>query len=138
MKLTRVCLGVNQDKVYYKGTGLGGNSSVGQDYDASSVEDQTVIAADLIDVDHGPAVRLCECAQHVQTQGPLMDRVGRAGNIDDHRGAFGNQFSDRIAFIERFRPECFIVPDIFTDGDAQVLVAEGEDILSRGRLKISG
>ncbi len=48
-----------------------------------------------------------------------------------------HQFGDRIALVERLGPKRFVVPNIFTDGDAQILAAKGEYVLGCGRLKIS-
>ena len=98
-----------------------GDSAVGHYGEAAAVENQTVIPADLIDIDDRACVMAREGAQHVDAEIALVDRVGRGGNIDDNFGALGDQFGYGVAFVERLGPEIFVIPDIFADRDSQLL-----------------
>ena len=97
-----------------------GDSAVGHDGQAAAVENQTVVSADLIDIDDGLVMMTRERTQHVDAQSALVDGVGRRGNIYYYFGALGDEFGYGVAFIQGLRPEILIVPDIFADGNSQI------------------
>ena len=55
MQIARCRFRVEDNQVFDEGACLRGDSAVGQDDDAAAIEDQAVIAADLIDIDDGQA-----------------------------------------------------------------------------------
>ena len=59
--------------------------------------------------------------EHLDAQKSLVDGVRRRRNIDEKRSSLPDQFSDGIAFVERFGPEILVVPDVFADGDTEFL-----------------
>ena len=68
-----------------------------------------------------------------EAQAAFVDGVGRGGDIQKDSSSLRDDFGDGIAIVAAIGPESFVVPDVFTDGDAQLLVAESVDgLLVRG------
>ena len=79
----------------------------------------------------------CNRAQHIHSQSPFVDGVGRSRDIDDDTGSLRRQFGYRVAIVAPHRPEILIVPDVFTNRNSQFFLAKRKNLLFRSRLKIS-
>ncbi len=67
---------VEEDQSSSKTFRAGGYAAVGHEGDARAVEDQAVVAADLIDVNDGDVMFARDGLQHVVTERALVDCVG--------------------------------------------------------------
>src|SRR5579863_879671 len=105
---------------------------------AGAVENEAVIAANLIDVDDGDFVMAREGAQHVSAEIAFVEIVGRGRNIDKDSSSLPDQFGDGIALVEALRPKLFVVPTILANGDAELLAGVFEIGLRARGLEIAG
>ena len=64
--------------------------------------------------------------------------IGRSGDVDEDAGALGDQFGDGIAGVHGRGPEGFVVPDVFANGDAELLAVEAVDVLLVAGLEVAG
>ena len=88
-----------------------------------AVENNLVVASDLIDHDRRDLVPPHHGAEHLFAQFPFAQVERRAIDADDHAGALLHQLVDRIAPVEPMRPELFVVPGVFADGERYVAFA---------------
>ena len=65
--------GVEEDEVFFEGFGLGADFAGGGEGDARAIEDQGVVAADLVDVDDGTLVMEGGGTKHAQAEETLVD-----------------------------------------------------------------
>ncbi len=75
--------------------------------------------------------------QHLETQRPLIQRVRRRGNIDQHAASLLHNFVYRVALVQLLRPKSRFVPRVFANRNAQQFRAERKRKLSFRRLKIA-
>ena len=68
--------GVEEDQIFFEGFGAGGDAAVGHEGHAGAIENQAVIAADLIHVHDRDAIFPGDVLQHVVAQRALVDGVG--------------------------------------------------------------
>jgi len=129
---------VEEDEVFFEGFGLRGDVAVGGEGHAGAVEDERIVAADLVDVDDRPAVLLGDGAKHFDAQGALVDGVGRGGNIQKDAGSLLDELGDGVAGVAGLGPEILVVPDVFADGDAQLFVTEAINVIPFARLEVAG
>src|SRR5712692_10296085 len=83
------------------------------------------------------AVTASERLQDAQPQVALVNRIGGCGEIKQDRSSLPHELSDRVAIIKALGPEVFVIPDVLTDGDAELLAAQREDALRFGRLEVT-
>ena len=114
-----------------------GDAAVGGERDARAVEDERIVAAHLVDINHGALMGTRQGVQHFETHGAFFDGVRRRGDINDDAGSLRHEIDDRIRLVELLGPEIFVVPDVFADGDAQLLAAERKNLLARRGLEIA-
>ena len=130
--------GVEEDEVFFKGLGLGGDFAAGGEGDAGAVEDERVVAADLVDIDDRALVVQSDGTEHAEAEEAFVYGERGGGEIDEDAGALGDEFGDRIAGVHGGGPEGFIVPDVFADGDAELFLGEAVDVLFFAGLEIAG
>ncbi len=129
--------GIEEHQVFFKRARLRGNFAFSGESHAGAIKDQAVIAADLIHVNDGTAMVDSDGAQHLKPQASFVDGVRRGGDIQKNGSSLRDDFGDGVAIIAAIGPEILIVPDVFANGDAQLLVSEPIDGLSISRLKIA-
>ena len=129
--------GVEEDQVFRKRFGLGGYFSVRRQRNARTIENEAVVSSYLIHVDHRPFVGQSNGAQHLETQRALVERIGGPGEIQQHRTSLPDNFADRVAFVKLLGPEILVVPDVFADGDAQLLAVQAKHVLAIRRLEVT-
>jgi len=106
--------------------------------DGVAVEDEFVVAADLVDVDDGkvPAFGL-EGEEFVAVFVFSQDEGG-GGDVEEEVGAgFGEGF-DGVEVVEGAFDEFFIVPEVFADGDAERLIVDESDFRVWAGLEVAG
>ncbi len=129
---------VEQNEVLFKPFGLRSDFACSGEGGAGTIEDQRVVAADLIDV-NDRAVVVDSCGtKHTKAKEAFFDGERRSGNVDENASALLDQFGDGVAGVHRRGPERFVVPDVFANGDAELLLVETVDVLFVARLKIAG
>ncbi len=114
----------------------GDQLAVGIQDQAGSVEDEIVVAAHLIDEHQRAAPAAGGGGQHARAQVPLLDGVGRGGDVDQDLGALGHQLLDGIFPVQPLRPEVGVVPDVLADRDAEAAAAQFDAGDVGGRLEI--
>ena len=121
--------------------GAGEEFAVRADGEAGAVEDERVVAADLVDHDDRNAVALGDGGEHVEADLALVAPVGRGGDVDDKRaGAFASlahEFVDGIDGVEARGPEGLVVPGVFADGEGDAFAAEAEWLLAFGGREVA-
>ena len=132
------CDAIEQDDVLLKSLGLGGHFPAGGQGHAGAIEDQRIVPAHLVDINHRALVMDGNGAKHVHAQEALVNGVRRSGNINEHAGAKGDEFGDGITGVERLVPEVFVVPDVFADRDAELFAAHAVDVLLIAWLEVAG
>ncbi len=106
-------------------------------YQARSIEQQTVVPANLVHHRHGNPLIFCNRRQHVMSQLPLPKPEWRSRNIEHEIAARSYQFFDRIDAIKPPVPETLVVPGVFANGQSHLLVTQAEQMLARGGSKIA-
>src|SRR6185437_7827298 len=114
-----------------------GHATVDVEGDARTVEDKTIVSADLIHVNDGEFMVAGESLEHVDALAAFVQIVGRRGNIKQDASSLPDEFGDRIAIVHALRPEIFVVPTIFANGDSQLLAVKSEIRLRARGLKIT-
>ncbi len=110
---------IDDEEVFFEIFALGDDISVGVEDGGIAIEDQFVVAADLIDVDDG----------HVPAFGLELKSLWRysffprtKGEAEMLRRIFGTglrECADGIEMVEGAFEEFFVVPEVFADGDAE-------------------
>ena len=111
--------------------------AVGVECQAAAVEDQVVVAAELIDVHDRHVMLPRHAAEHLFAAPVFADRERRCRQIDDRVGARADQLFDRIVVVAAALPEVAIVPDVLADADAEPASAELEDLRAVVRLEVA-
>ena len=137
MEIAREGFRLEADQVFFKGTTLRDDFSFGVENDAGSVEDQAVVAADLIHHRNRNLVLARDRGQHVAAHFAFADPERRRGNVQNNVAARAYQRVDRIHRVQAFGPEELIVPGIFADGKRHAASAEGKQILAFCRSEIA-
>src|SRR6185437_14574362 len=130
--------GVENDEIFFERMRAGDEIAFGVEADAGTVENETVVAADLIDVDDGNFVMAREGAEHVGAEVALVEIVGRGGDVNEDVSSLPYELGDGIAIVEALRPIIFVVPGVFADGDAELLVGEFDIGLRARGLEVTG
>ncbi len=115
----------------------GGDGAIRRDRDARTIKYETVVAANLIDVDDGNVMLAGESAKHVEPEAALVNRVRGSRDIQKNAGSLPHKLGDGIAFIQALCPEIFVVPGILANGDAELLFVEANDRLRMRGLEIT-
>ena len=130
-------LGVEIDQVFLERLRLRDHLSVGRNHQARSVEDQAVVAPDLVHHRDRNFLILCDGRQHVAAQFALAQPKRRRGNVEHEVSAGADQFFDRIDAIQPPVPEALVVPGILTDGQSHLLAAKAEQLLALGGSEVA-
>ena len=93
--------------------------AAGRHQHGAAVEEQRVVAADLVDVGDGHAVTAGRGGQHPLPQRRLAQRVGRGREVGHQPRPRGHQLAHRIAVVPRPLPEALVVPDVLADREPQ-------------------
>ena len=80
-----------------------------------AVEDELVVAADLVQVDERPPMLDGLLPDHVTAQRGLAHRERARRDVDEQVDAGGREIRNRIARIQLPRPERRVVPDFLAD-----------------------
>src|SRR6516225_7077708 len=130
--------GIKEDEVFFEGFGLCGDSALGRESHAGTVEYQGVVSADLIYIHNGTFVMARDGSQHADAQVALVDGAGGGGDVEKNAGTLGGEFKNGIASVHGRRPEVLVVPGVLANGDTELLVVEGINVLAISRLEIAG
>jgi hypothetical protein len=106
-----------------------------------AVEDQLVVAADLVDVDQ----RLVEAAdlfaEELEAEVVFADDERAGAGVDQKLSAGGVQVGDRVLVIEPPGDQFLVVPEVFADRQARGQVADANEVfglIDRAGLEIAG
>ena len=102
-----------------------------------SVEDQLVVAADLIDIEEVAAVLHRLLPDHLTAEVGLPDGERTCGDVDEQARVLRRELADRVAIVQPFRPEILVVPDILADGDPHSRVVHDERLDVVGRFEVA-
>ena len=119
-------LGIEIDKIFFERPSLRDDVAFRIEHDAGAIEDQAVIAPDLIDQRDRNLVVACDGNQHVAAQFALADPERRRRDVEHEVSARANQSLDGIDRVQAFGPEQLVVPCVFADGKCHPVTAEGE------------
>ncbi len=139
--------GVEEDKVFGEGGGLGDEAAVGAEGERGAVEDERIVSADLVAHGDDGVVALGEGAEHLAADGSLALPEGGGGDVEDDAGlgALGpivegpglHEALDRVDRVKAAGPETLIIPGVFTNGDGEGLAVEGGQGLGLGGLEVA-
>src|SRR5258708_38886626 len=90
---------VEQDNIFLEGFGLRCDMAVGGESHAGAVENERIVAADLVNVNDRAGMLLGDGAKNFYTQGALVDGVGRGGDIQQDAGSLLDQLSNGVARV---------------------------------------
>ena len=112
--------------------------AVGAEHAAAAVEDEIVVAAELVHVGDRQAVLQRHAAQHLFAPPVLAGRERRRRHVEDDGGAGGGELVDRIVMVAAPLPEIAIVPDVLADADADAGAGDVEQLRRRDTARSSG
>ena len=130
----RIC--VEEDYVFGEGGGLRDDFAFGVEDEGGAVEDEGVVAADLVDHDDEGIVAAGEGGEHVLAHLALAAPVGRGGDVEDDAGRrvdvglgdlfvpFAHELVDGVDGVEAAGPEALVVPRVLADGDGEGLAVD--------------
>src|SRR5262249_15769405 len=95
----------------------------------AAVEDQTVIAANLIHHDHRTTKIGCDVLKHLATQLNFADMKWRCRNIQHQVTAGANQLFHGINAVQTLVPEVLVVPGVFANGQRDSATVERNQLL---------
>ena len=110
--------------------------AVSRERAAAAVEDEVVVAAHLIHIEHRRVVLGCEASEHSFAQQILAGGERRRREIDDGFSARSGQVPNRVEVIAAPLPEIAIVPDVLADADAETPIANLEDFRTARRFEV--
>ena len=110
---------IDDDEVLVEIAGAHEQGAVGIEPGRMAVEDQLVVAADLIQIEKWAAVLDCLLPNHLAPEARLAHRERARRDVDEDAGAGRGELGDRIAGVEPLRPESRVVPDLLADGHAE-------------------
>ncbi len=134
---------VEQNEVFCKGGGLRGHVTLGREGERGAVEEEAIVAADLVDHGDRNAVTLCEGGEHAAPGGLLAAPEGRCGEVEhDARcatvgRALRHQALHWIVRVQAVGPETLVVPCVFADSYCQNLVVELDERLGVAGLEVA-
>ncbi len=102
-----------------------------------SVENQFIVRADGVDLHERHAFVAGDALEHREPRLLLADVPRRGGQVEDEVGALGDEFLHRVAAIAAVGPEIFVVPDVFTNRDAELAAIEREGRGAFRRLEVA-
>ena len=130
-------LGVEIDQVLLERLRLRDYLSIGRNHQARSVENQAVVAPDLVHHRDRNFLILRDGREHVAAQFALTQPKWRGGNVEHEVAAGSNQFFDRVDAIQTLVPETLVVPGILTDSQSHLVAAKAEQLLALGGSEVA-
>ena len=137
MTVTLSGLGVVEDQVGLKGLGLRANTAVGGDDETRSIENELVVAADLVHHRNRNLKPAGDGLKHLETHLALAHVIRRGGNVDEQVHSLGGKFLHRVALVKFAVPKLLVVPDVLADGDRHARAVDLVDRLAFRRLKVA-
>ncbi len=119
---------VDDDEVLLEERGAGPDAAASVEGHRPAVEDQLVVPADEVHVDHGDAPVASEPREHPSPQAglPLGERRGR--DVDDQVGPARQERLSRVVAIETaLAEEVLVVPEVLADREADPPAAEPDE-----------
>ena len=104
---------------------------------AAAVEDQVVVAADLVHVGDVHPMAAGEHAEHLLAHRLLAGRERRRRQVDEDAGAEALDGVDRIGQVARPLPEVAVVPDVLTNADRGAHPRHLERLEAGARLEVA-
>ena len=77
---------VEEDEIFGEGGGLGEQLAVGREDEGGAVEDELVVAADLVGHDDEGGVATGDGGEHLAAESALAVPEGRRGDVEDEAG----------------------------------------------------
>ena len=102
-----------------------------------AIEDEAVVAADLVAHEDGDVVAMGNGGEHLAAHFALGVPEGRRGEVDVDGRILAHQLFQRIEGVETARPEVLVVPGIFADGDGEAQTVEFDDLLAAGGQEVA-
>ena len=102
-----------------------------------TVKNQFVIRADGVDLGQRNFLVTRHAAQHFEASFFFAGVPRRGGQIKNQLRALRDEFAHRIAPVNPFRPEIFVVPDVLANGDADFPTLKNKRFNLRRRFKIA-
>ena len=140
-------LGVDEDEVLGEAGRAGDDVTFGREHDRGAVEDEAVVAADLVDHEDEGVVMLCDGREHALADLRLALIEGRGGDVEDEarmtvegrrlRLPLAHERVDGVDGVELARPEALVVPCVLADGDRERLAVDHGERLRNGGLEVT-
>ena len=107
------------------------SSPLGIEGQRGAVEDEAVVAADLVAHEDGNAVAPGDGGQHLAAHFALGMPERRGREVDVEGGILAHQLFHRIDGVETARPEVLVVPGVLADGDGEANAIQLNHMLGR-------
>src|SRR5256885_11589449 len=88
------------------------------DHDRRAVEEELVVAADLVDVDERRAVAAGDAREELLARLPPASGGRRRRNVEEDLGALARQLVDRVLAVEPRAANLVVEPEVLADRDA--------------------
>ena len=113
------------------------DGAVGAEHAASPVEDEIVIAAELVHVRDRQTMFQRHAAEHLLAPAMFAGGERRCRHVQDHADAGGRELIDRIVMVAAPLPEVAIVPDVLADADPDPRAGDVEELRAVVRLEVA-
>ncbi len=129
---------VGDEEVFFEVFGLGDDVALGVEEDGVAVEDEFVVAADLVDVGDGEVPAASLVGEEFVAVVVFSEYEGGGGDVEEELGAGVGECGDGVEVVEGAFEEFLIVPEVFADGDADGDVVDGGEFDIGAGLEVAG
>src|SRR5579864_6072883 len=126
MHLASQSLRIEIDQVFFKREPLRDYIAFTIEDQAGAIEDETVVAANLVDQNNGDFMLPGDAGQHVTAQFALADPERRGRNVQYEIPAGLDQGVHGIDGIEALHPKLLVVPCVLADRERHAIAAESK------------
>ncbi len=128
---------INDQHIFFEAFGARQEAALGVEGATSAIEDQIVIAANLIDVGEGKAVAARHLPEHALAQFLLACGERRRRKIENGVGAGLDKDLDGVFVVAAPLPEISVVPDILADTHAKAAAVPFEHLRAVRGLEVT-
>ena len=126
------CGALDHHDVFREGSSLSDERAVGSDAERGAIEDEAVVAADLVADEDRQMMAFGDGREHALAGEDLAVPEGRRGDIEQQRRLLLHQVFDGVDGVETLRPEVLIVPGVLADRYGEAFSFEVDDLLAGG------
>src|ERR1035438_925656 len=108
---------VDQDEIFFERSRRSNDLALSVHGEATAIEYQLVITADLVDVDDGNIETTSGSGENLAAQCALAHVIRGGVDADESTRSSLSELFHRIAAVEAAFPKLLVVPGILTDGE---------------------